>query len=152
MLSFCDSHFEVIGENEDEDDDSVPERTVTDNNSYAKAAYEVIQKEIKRDMYAIKAKTTSTDRRIDAMNKRITTLAKTADSTTDSMACMKQDMAAIMAMMKEMASKGKKGKNIRKKGCPRRLGEVGRGPGKGWLVEKVIIRPEARGIMPCLLG
>jgi hypothetical protein len=137
MLSFCDSHFEVIGENEDEDDDSVPERTVTDNNSYAKAAYEVIQKEIKRDMYAIKAKTTSTDRRIDAMNKRITTLAKTADSTTDSMACMKQDMAAIMAMMKEMASKGKKGKKrsrfrrYKEERMSKKTGRSGQRPRKG---------------------
>jgi len=71
---------------------------------------------VKGGIQAIYKKAISTDRRIESMAKRMSTIGKTIGSNTDSMVEMKgnqiammKDMAAMMSTLKEMASKGNKG-------------------------------------------
>jgi hypothetical protein len=83
---------------------------------YAMATFEVIQDEVKVGIQAINTKAKSTERRIDSIAKRMSTIGKTIGSNADGMVEMKgnqiammKDMAAMMSTMKELAGKGNKG-------------------------------------------
>ena len=118
-LIFSFDHSDIDATNNEDNDDArvhiindiddspgAEQVAVPDAEPHAENGYDLIENAIS----AIKANTTSADRQIDAMTRKITTIAKTTGSTTISMARMKLDMAAIKAMMKDMAGKGKKGK------------------------------------------
>jgi hypothetical protein len=102
---------------------------------------------VKGGIQAINTKAITTDRRIESMAKRMSTIGKTFGSHTDSMVEMKgnqvtmmEDMAAMMSMMKETASKGNKGKGRIRRYQGKRLSKKAEQKGEeeeesGWLDE-----------------
>jgi hypothetical protein len=97
---------------------------------------------VKEGIRAIDAKAISTERRTDSIVKRISTIDKSMTEIKKTQVTVVEDMAAMMSMMKEMASKGNKGygrsrirryqgKRISKK-AEKRAGEED----AGWIDEK----------------
>jgi len=80
-----------------------------DDDEYASATYEVLQGDVKAGIHAIKAKSISTERRIDSIVQRTSTTDKNMVEMKRNQVTMMEDMAAMMSTMKEIASKGNKG-------------------------------------------
>jgi hypothetical protein len=99
----------VEGPDNDSDDDSVSDAGQMHDDEYASATYEVHQGDVKAGIHAIRAKSISTERRIDSIVKRTSTTDKNMLEMKRNQVTMMKDMAAMMSMMKEMASKGYKG-------------------------------------------
>lgn len=108
--------FDIEGADDNGDDDGDLGAAVLELDEYAMATYEVIRDDVKVGIQAINTKAISTERRIDSIAKRMSTIGKTVGSNTDGMVEMKgnqiammKDVAAMMSTMKEIASKGNKG-------------------------------------------
>ena len=80
-----------------------------DDEEYASATYEILQGDVKAGIHAIKAKSISTERRIDSIVQRTSTTDKNMVEMKRNQVTMMDDIAAMMSMMKEMAGKGIKG-------------------------------------------
>jgi hypothetical protein len=126
-----DAHDKIIHDIKDNPD--AEQVAGADVETHTETAYDLIENLVS----AINANTTSADQRIDAMTRKITTIAKTTGSTTTSMARVKRDMVEIKAMMKEMANTGKKGKKrskirrYKEKITSKKAGKRGGRPRKG---------------------
>ena len=108
--------FDIEGADDNGDDDGDLGAAVLELDEYAMATYEVIRDDVKVGIQAINTKAISTERRIDSIAKRMSTIGKTIGSNIDGMVEMKgnqiammKDMAAMMSTMKEIAGKGNKG-------------------------------------------